>query len=104
MDCGHRPEELQHFHDGIHQYAEYQVFGALSVVLCNFCWIDFLSYKPEYFGVLPRKWKSSVLPNLIRVIDPPERTWDAVCQDCERRLAWLDFLLAAREHNAPQGI
>ncbi|WP_395742026.1 hypothetical protein [Prosthecobacter sp.] len=104
MDCGHHPEELQHLREGKHQYAEYEAFGKLPIVLCNFCWIDFLSYDPAYFGVSPRKLRAACPFPLLRVIyPPPEHTWDNVCPECQRRLAWLDFVVAARKLHEPQG-
>jgi hypothetical protein len=48
-DCGAVPEELEHLAQGRHTYAEVRVFGA-QIVLCNFCHVDFHSYKPAYFG------------------------------------------------------
>ena len=54
MDCGHDPQELQHFADCQHTYAENLIFGPLSLVLCNFCQVDFGSYDPTYFGLPPR--------------------------------------------------
>src|SRR5688572_17248489 len=53
MDCGHVPQELEHLREGQHTYAEYRIFGPLSLVLCDFCQVDFDSYDPAYFG-LPR--------------------------------------------------
>src|SRR4051794_5038082 len=42
-DSGHDPEELEHLSAGRHTYAELRIFG-LTIVLCNFCWVDFSSY------------------------------------------------------------
>lgn len=98
MDCGHRPEELQHFRQGIHRYDEYRIFGDLSLVLCNFCSCDFSSYDPTYFCITRGQWDSVSRRDLIRVIYPlPEHTWDYVCADCNRRLAWLEFVVRTRE-------
>ncbi|WP_395749352.1 hypothetical protein [Prosthecobacter sp.] len=103
MDCGHCPEELQHLREGIHQYAECEAFGKLSVILCNFCAVDFGSHVPAYFGVSPRKWNTASRLNFLRAIYPSaEHTWDAVCPECQRRCAWLDFVQAARQLNDPQ--
>ena len=102
MDCGNLPEELQHFHDGIHTYAEYRIFGSLSLVLCNFCFVDFGSYDPTHFGLPPRPRISISRFELVRdLYPPPERTYDYVCPDCGRRLAYLEFLVAARQLHEP---
>jgi len=99
MDCGNLPEELQHFREGRHSYAEYQIFGSLSLVLCNVCCNDFGSYDPAFCGLPPRPRISNL--KLLHDLYPlPERTFDAVCPECERRLAFLEFLVAARELHA----
>jgi len=95
---------LQHFREGLHRYDEYRVLGDFRLVLCNFCISDFGSYDPAYFGVSPRQWHPLLSRHeLIRPIDPlPERTWDDVCADCERSLAWLEFVARSREmHTSP---
>jgi hypothetical protein len=41
MECGHDPAEIEQARAGKHTYAEYRIFGDLSLVLCNFCDVDF---------------------------------------------------------------
>ena len=53
MECGFDPKEIEHARAGIHTYAEYRIFGDLTLVLCDFCQCDFSSYDPTFFG-LPR--------------------------------------------------
>jgi|KBSMisStaDraftv2_1062788.scaffolds.fasta_scaffold50604_4 hypothetical protein len=102
MDCGCLATDLDHASAGKHTYAEYRIFGDLSLVLCDFCSVDFSSYDPTYFG-LQRGAR----------IGPGERAWqfvrdvpaviakDKCCTHCNRRLKFLEFLLHARElHNA----
>jgi hypothetical protein len=101
MDCGTLPDELQHFRDGVHTYAEYLIFGSIPVVLCNFCFVDFGSYDPTYFGLPPHPRISISRFQLVRELYPlPERTYDYVCPDCDQRLAWVEFVVAARELHA----
>ncbi|MGV3661956.1 MAG: hypothetical protein ACO1TE_17360 [Prosthecobacter sp.] len=103
MDCGNDPQELQHCAEGKHTYAEYLIFGPLSLVLCDFCHVDFASYDPTYFG-LPQKarvdpWDMS----LVREVIPCTPTFDKVCPECRRRLSFLEFVAAAREfHHASE--
>jgi hypothetical protein len=102
MECGHLPEELKHFYDGLHTYAEYQVFGNLSLVLCDFCCADFGSIKPAHFGLPPRS--SSLrkpLERLREIYSLPEKSYDYFCPDCHHRLAWLEFVIAARQFHEP---
>jgi hypothetical protein len=42
-DCGGRPKELEHFREGMHAYAIYEVFPGLELTLCDFCAVDFAS-------------------------------------------------------------
>ena len=55
MDCGHFEEEIEHALSGKHTYAELRIFGDLTLVLCNFCMVDFGSYHPDFFGLPPKK-------------------------------------------------
>jgi hypothetical protein len=50
MECGFFPEEIEHVKAGKHTYAEWRIFSELSLVLCNFCYVDFGSYDPTFFG------------------------------------------------------
>lgn len=97
MDCGHDPQELQHFAEGRHTYAEYCIFDSLSLVLCNFCQVDFGSYDPTYFGLPASARIGFQYMSFVRHVDPPQRTFDKVCLECHRRLSFLQFVSAARE-------
>lgn len=101
MDCGHDPLELQHFAEGRHTYAEYRIFGPLSLVLCNFCQVDFGSYDPTCFGLPASARIGFERMSFIRHVDPPQRTFDKVCLECHRRLSFLQFVAAARELHQP---
>ncbi len=93
-DCGWVPAELKHLAQGIHTYDEVQVFGE-TIVLCNFCQVDFWNYKPFYFNrdrdVQPGKdmlYRHTV-PN-------PQPAKDKYCPECGHRLAFLRFLASVR--------
>jgi len=94
MDCGFDPTEIEHARSGKHTYAEYRVFGDLSLVLCNFCWVDFASYDLTYFGLLPRS--RIELGDFVREIQPVIAK-DKCCVHCMRRLPFLAFVARARE-------
>ena len=98
MDCGHDPAEVEQARAGKHSYAECQVFGGLSVVLCDFCQVDFSSYDPTYFG-LPRGARVGLGERGLQFIRdvPPTITKDKYCATCAHRLAFLEFVLNARE-------
>ena len=97
MDCGASPDELRHFHEGLHTYAEFRIFDSLRLILCNFCQVDFGSYQPEYFGLpdAARLGFGSMI--WIREVNPPEKSFDKVCPDCGKRLAFLRFVSEARQ-------
>ena len=105
MDCGHDPKELDDFREGRHTYAEYRIFGDLSLVLCDFCHADFSSYDPTYFGLPPKTSIGLGFTTPLRDVIPPEHTYDKVCPQCQHRLAFLEFASAARSfHEAQRNI
>jgi hypothetical protein len=98
MDCGSTPAGLEDAHAGKHTYAEYRIFGDLSLVLCDFCKFDFTSYDPTFFG-LPRGTRIGLRElewQFIRDV-PLTITKDKCCTACGYRLPFLKFVLQARE-------
>jgi hypothetical protein len=100
MECGGYPDEIDHFLQGKHTYYEYEVFEGLNLILCNFCVVDFSSYDPTFFG-LP-KGSGIGLGYMIfkRSINNPTLSKDKFCPECGYRLAFLNFLVKARELHA----
>jgi len=104
MDCGADPKEIDEALAGRHTFAEYKIFGDLSLVLCNFCQVDFSSYDPTFFG-LPlgerlgmgsgRGW------DFIRDVQPFIAK-DKYCSHCGHRLSFLRFVAQARRQHADQ--
>ena len=97
MDCGSVPQEIEHARQGKHKYAEYRIFGDLSLVLCDFCQVDFSSYDPTFFGLpmgtrvgMERGWQ------FVRDVEPVI-TKDKCCTKCGYRLPFLEFVARARE-------
>ena len=86
--------ELEHLRSGKHTYAEYLLFGS-TIVLCDFCRVDFDSYAPSYFGrrAVPRYSQQMQFSKDVEA----ETVWDKFCPSCERRLAFLRFLAHAKE-------
>ena len=97
MDCGHYPIELEHHAEGMHSYAEYRIFGSLSLILCDFCQVDFGSYDPTYFGLPASTRIGFEYMEFVRDYEPSWQTFDTVCPECHRRLAFLEFVASARE-------
>jgi hypothetical protein len=91
MDCGAHK-------DG--SYSEYEVYFGQRLVLCNFCYVDFSSYNPEYFG-FPKNKKVGLqdFNFLINITDTSLRV-DKYCPECNKRLAFLRFVSLCRENNS----
>ena len=95
FDCGHDTAELDHLAEGLHSYAEVLAFG-VSIVLCDFCQVDFSSYDPEYFN-RTRSTKLGIEEFVfVRELREPGRAKDKFCVRCRRRLAFLRFVGAVR--------
>jgi hypothetical protein len=73
-----------------------------SVVLYDFCLVDFTSYDPKYFGY-PREFSPGRDLVLFREIENPQVGKDKYCVECNRRLAFLRFLADLRERAAKRG-
>ena len=95
-ECGGSSEAIEHFRAGEHTYAEYEVFPGLPLVLCNFCQVDFSSYRPEYFGLPPRAKIGLRSMRFIRDVHPTQTDHDKYCGQCNRRLRFLRFVSNAR--------
>jgi hypothetical protein len=106
MDCGLNSQEIEHARAGVHAYAEYQIFGELSLILCNFCAHDFSSYDPTFFG-LPRGARLGMAESrswtFVRDVQPCV-VKDKCCNHCHYRLPFLQFVLLAREINSRREI
>src|SRR5690242_2186784 len=96
MDCGAFPHEIEHALEGKHTYAEWRIFGQLSLVLCNVCRLDFASYDPTFFGSPKNAHGSLEKMDLIRSMDKIRIGKDKYCRQCGKRLAFLTFVRQAR--------
>ncbi|MCE3230024.1 MAG: hypothetical protein K0S32_4575 [Bacteroidetes bacterium] len=91
-DCGHHPEELEHFKQNLHTYKTYEIYKGLRLTLCNFCEVDFGSYKSEYLGFKKGRRLGFQNFSFIQDIRSPQITKDKVCLNCSHRLKFLKFL------------
>ncbi len=98
-DCGHETSELGELVRGEHEYFWYSVFGQ-RLVLCDFCDADFGSYLPQYFGLPDGPCGSYQGLERHETISDPQPAMDGYCATCQHRLAFLEFLRAARQHNS----
>jgi len=99
MECGFLPSEIEHAQTGKHTFAEYRIFGELSLVLCNICYVDFGSRDPVFFG-LPSQLRIDICRwEFVRDVQPVI-TKGKCCVKCGYRLPFLEFVAQARELNA----
>lgn len=91
MDCGALPEELEHLKEGKHTYAEFDIVFGLKLILCNFCQVDFGSYKPETWGFSDNRRIGYGNMNFLREIKP-EISKTKFCANCGHSLSFLKFL------------
>lgn len=97
MECGNLPEEIEHALAGRHTYAEMRIFDNLTLVLCDFCQVDFGSFNPQTFG-LPREARIGYdKMQFIRSVKEIHIGKDKVCLSCKYRLPFLKFVQRARE-------
>ena len=97
IECGHLEEELEHFRQGQHEYFLCEPFKRFEIVLCDFCWADFGSISPHYFGLKDPKQNNNLMPRLQKIGDPKiEKGW--VCKNCQAREPWLVFVQNCRNH------
>jgi hypothetical protein len=97
MDCGANERELGDWERGEHEYGEYLVMG-LPLMLCDFCDADLPSYRADYLGI-QRPIRDQDI-KLVRKVPDAALAHDWVCPRCERRLAFLSFLVQLRERHA----
>ena len=97
MECGNIPQEIEHALAGKHSYAEMRIFGDLTLVLCDFCQVDFGSYDPTFFG-MPRDARIGYEKmQFLRAVEDVVIAKDKYCPQCGFRLPFLKFVQQARE-------
>jgi hypothetical protein len=97
MECGNLSEEIEHALAGKHTYAEMRIFDDLTLVLCDFCQVDFGSFNPEFFG-LPRDTRIGYEKmQFIGSVEEVRIGKDKVCPSCKYRLPFLKFMQRVRE-------
>ena len=95
--CGGAPDEREHFDE--RQYITYEIFEGLRLTLCDFCTVDFGSFKPEFFGLKNEKRLSLSDFTFVEQIEYPEITKDKYCPECSARLRFLKFVAEVRRIN-----
>jgi hypothetical protein len=96
MECGNLAQEIEHTLAGKHTFAEMRIFDDLSLILCDFCQVDFGSFDPEYFGLEKGTNIGFHKMQFVRTVQPTIAK-DKICPACDRRLSFLKFVDEARE-------
>lgn len=99
-DCGWSPTEIDHFKENKHIYRTYDVYKGLRLTLCNFCDVDFGSYKSELLGFANGQRIGYENLHLIKEIKTPQIAQDKFCPHCSYRLKFLNFLFDIRQLNS----
>ena len=99
MECGNLPEEIEHARAGKHSYSEMSIFGDLTLVLCDFCQVDFGSFKPEMFGLPSDSRIEYGKMQFVRDVTDVQIGKDKVCPRCAYRLPFLRFVQRARDRH-----
>ena len=98
FDCGHAPRELDECRRGEHEYYVVELWGR-ELVLCDFCYADFGSYFPDYWG-LPDGPLPDYPLRIVRDVEKLAVAQDMYCPTCQHRLAFLRFRHHALARNA----
>ena len=98
--CGWDLKEIDDFKENKHTYKTYEIYKGLQLTLCNFCDVDFGSYKPEYFGFANGKRIGFQDFHLVKEIKNPQIAKDKFCPQCSARLTFLNFLFDIRQLNS----
>ena len=101
-DCGWDENEIQHFDEKKHVYAEFKVYGA-SLILCSFCDVDFSSYDPEFWGFPRNKRLGYGSEGFQKLCEMPVASLSVkkgeFCPKCRARLTYLRALAEVRKKN-----
>lgn len=99
-DCGGDPKEINDLRQGIHTYNTYEVYPGFRLTLCNFCDVDFGSYRSEYFGFPNGKRIGFQHFEFVKEVESPQVVKDKFCPQCFSRLTFLKFLSEVRNLNS----
>lgn len=96
-DCGHLKEEIEHFEKGKHKYNVYNIYKGIKLQLCDFCAVDFGSYKPEYLGFNDNGKIGYENFEIVSPVENPSLEKDKFCPECGKRLKFLNVLRTLKD-------
>ena len=81
FDCGGRPNEIDDFKKGIHQFYYFPLFD--DAVFCDFCINDIGSTDPEFWGFPPEfDWNEKDDDQNVVLIEKVKLSMGWVCTKC----------------------
>ena len=96
-DCGHFKDEIKKFKEIGGNFNTYELYDGLTLQLCDFCKIDFGSYKSDFLGFKDNTTIGFENMNFVKEIDKPEMEKDKFCPNCKMRMKFLTFIYSLRE-------
>jgi len=96
-DCGHFEDEIKKFDEIGGNFNIYELYDGLTLQLCDFCKIDFGSYKSDFLGFKDNTTIGFENMNFVKGIDKPEMEKDKFCPNCKMRMKFLNFINSLRE-------
>jgi len=96
MDCGGAESELDHYKQ--HTYKEYEIAFGERLILCDFCDVDFGSYKRDFFG-FTNKHSGFEHLQFVRDIHDKSLRKGYFCSSCHMTHSFLKFVAVCREKN-----
>ncbi len=96
-DCGHFEKEIEKFKNHGGNFTVYDLYEGLTLQLCDFCKIDFGSYKSEFLGFKDGTTIGFENMNFVKTIDSPKMEKDKFCPECSMRMKFLVFIRDLRE-------
>ncbi|MDG5493229.1 hypothetical protein [Psychroserpens sp. SPM9] len=96
-DCGHFEEDIQKFKENGGNFNVYDLYNGLTLQLCDFCKIDFGSYKTDFLGFNDGTTIGFENMNFVKSVDNPKMGKDKFCPECSMRMKFLTFIHELRE-------
>lgn len=97
MDCGGEESELGHFKE--HNYKEWEIVYDQRLILCDFCDVDFGSYKSDFFGFKNPRIIGFEHFNFVKDIKDKRLHTGLFCENCNMTHDFLKFVSVCRENN-----
>lgn len=96
-DCGHYEDKIEKFKEFGGNFNVYDLYNGLTLQLCDFCKIDFGSYKSDFLGFSDGTTIGFEHMHFVKEIQNPEMEKDKFCPECHMRMKFLMFISYLRD-------